>query len=39
VLLLPYHHPVVLAEQRATIDVLSQGRPECDEQVVSAVIP
>lgn len=26
VLLLPYHHPVVLAKRLATIDVLSQGR-------------
>jgi probable F420-dependent oxidoreductase len=26
VLLLPYHHPVVLAKQLATIDVLSRGR-------------
>jgi probable F420-dependent oxidoreductase len=26
VLLLPYHHPVILAKRLATIDVLSQGR-------------
>jgi Luciferase-like monooxygenase len=26
VLLLPYHHPVVLAKRLATIDVLSRGR-------------
>ncbi len=26
VLLLPYHHPVVLAKRLATIDVLAQGR-------------
>jgi probable F420-dependent oxidoreductase len=26
ILLLPYHHPVVLAKQLATIDVLSRGR-------------
>ncbi|WSY64494.1 LLM class flavin-dependent oxidoreductase [Nocardia sp. NBC_00881] len=26
VLLLPYHHPVVLAKRLATIDVLSKGR-------------
>jgi alkanesulfonate monooxygenase SsuD/methylene tetrahydromethanopterin reductase-like flavin-dependent oxidoreductase (luciferase family) len=29
VLLLPFHHPVVLAKELATIDVLSGGRMRC----------